>query len=631
MLRTSFFYKKIIIVLDNITNKCTENAVEDLIKNVQPYSLKFVFVLGSIEKLSLPKSGNDKPKIEIIEFKVDDIDEYAKKCQKKLSPEVLKEICEGSNGLPIMVDLMISNDDHCNREFYNEYIDKIFYDLKREDSNLALVIVYIALLSLVNTEIEVSFLTNFDNRINTNMRVLKKINSYSLIKYNEFKKTIKMHDIIRDYITYNIVQFSYYEDIKRLLFFYEKGKNIQSCSIYSVLLKRRDLSSYKNLIIKCIDESIQKEQYMFLISFGNHYFRDGNQNIKDDMYYKIAHGFILALLSVGDYPTAKRFFDNEGILISYAVEMGQLDLAIQLADLFHLQSMYDTAIYWFQIILSKINGTSNCDRNFEMTIDMKIAHSFRHIGCYSDAIIYYFRALEIANSLNSSKLILTINLELTIIYMSNPHLFAKETRYQNLEEMFTETLALINKNNDNAAKLLYYRNHTRYLISNSTPGNIPTQAKGQLEQAFLGYEKLKKRLIYTMYFELGEYYRFMQEHNKAIDNYCKAIDFSHKNGDKNLETMSYIGIILTEYDAIKFIYNNCKNEQINLLIKTIKISREHNLTINEMLANLILTILKREPIDEEMLSYLEHNGLEKNAIAFKAETFNPLCLQLFMM
>lgn len=630
LLKISIHCKKIIIIFDNVTNECIENSVENLIIRLQPISHKLVFILGSIEELTLPKLGNDKPKIEIQGFGSKEIDEYAKSCNKKLPSTTIKNIYDISNGLPIMIDLMISNDDYSNKDYYNKYIDKLFNNMEKEDCRLAKTAIYIALLSLVNSEVSISTLNNFDEKLIFNKSLLKRLHMFAIIKYNVDKKTIKMHDIVRDYLVYEIAKHNYYEDVKNIYLFYLNNNDLHNSSVYLILLKNKDIEQNKQLLIQCINSSIEQENYMYLISLGNHFFQNAHNPQKDELYYAIAHGYILSLLSVGDYPSAKKFSDEESLTVLDTINNNHISVSIQISDLYHLQSCYDISIELYNMILSKL-ADDEIDKKNIISCQFKKAHSFRHMGCYEEAINCYFQALKLAEETNNQNTIATINLELSVIYLSKPSLLQTDYRYTSLEELFSDTFNIVQKTNNETNKLLFYRNYSRFLISSSNEFNPPEEAKEKLELALKGYENLKKRLIYTMNFEFGEYYRCTHNHTQALSYYKKAIYFSKKNGDKNLETMSYLGIVLCEMDAKKFMFNKSKKEQIELLIKTIGVAEKYNLFINRLLAQTLLNVLQNDLIENDALQLLSKSGLEKTAEVLNNSYLDYSKLQLFMM
>ena len=624
----SLWYKKIVIIFDNITNECVENAVENIIKDLLPMSKKFCFILGSIEKLTLPKLGANKKQIEVVEFSDDEIVEYSKNCNKCLSFEDIKNILNSSNGLPIMVDLMISNNDYSNNELYNKYIYKLFSDLKKSDEVLSKTTIYIALLSLVNSTVSVKLLNSISYDFSVNNISLNKLHLFSLIKYNEKTKIIKMHDIIRDYLISEFSKQDYYYVIKNICSYYYKINDLYNCSVFSVLLRENDFGNYEKLLTQCVLKAIKEENYTYLISLGNHYF-DYNVLNKNNLYHIIAYGYILALLSIGDYPSAKMFADIEELSISSSIECNEFDLALQISDLYHLQSNYITAIDLYETILLYLD--SNKQLKYIINCETKIAHSYRHIGNYPEAIKHYYTAIKKATSINDFNTIILCNLELSVIYLSNPKYLKNEARYLNLDELFEHTNKLIIDNQNKISELLYYRNYARYLISKSNIDKYSNEIQNNLNKALLGYENLKKRLIYTMYFEFGEYYRFCKNTEKSLKNYKSAISFSKKNGDKNLETMSYLGIILLELSSKSFILNRNIDEQKELLSRIIGISEKYNLCINKTIASLLLSVLNKEQMNEDILKYLSVNGLEKTADTIKENNFRINNIQLFMV
>jgi Cdc6-like AAA superfamily ATPase len=78
-----FKSKLIVLVLDNINNIGLEKEIEDIIRTFASISNKFVFIVGSIEKLSLLNLINSKRNyIQLSVFEEKDIFEFAKKTLK---------------------------------------------------------------------------------------------------------------------------------------------------------------------------------------------------------------------------------------------------------------------------------------------------------------------------------------------------------------------------------------------------------------------------------------------------------------------------------------------------------------------------------------------------------------------
>lgn len=306
-----------------------------------------------------------------------------------------------------MVDLMISNNDYSNNELYNKYIYKLFSDLKKSDEVLSKTTIYIALLSLVNSTVSVKLLNSISDDFSVNNISLNKLHLFSLIKYNEKTKIIKMHDIIRDYLISEFSKQNYYYVIKNICSYYYKTNDLYNCSVFSVLLRENDFGNYEKLLTQCVIQAIKEENYTYLISLGNHYFEYNVLN-KNNLYHIIAYGYILALLSIGDYPSAKMFADIEELSISSSIECNEFDLALQISDLYHLQSNYITAIELYETIMLYLD--SNKQLKYIINCEAKIAHSYRHIGNYPEAIKHYYTAIKKATSINDFNTIILCNL-----------------------------------------------------------------------------------------------------------------------------------------------------------------------------------------------------------------------------
>ena len=627
MIRNLFLYKKLIIIFDNITNECLENTIENIISNLLPYSKKLVFIIGSVDYLTFPKLNINKSKIEITEFGKYEIEEYSINCGNKLTEDKLNNIVDISNGLPIIVDLMISNNSY---NFFNyvldKYIESLFNKIRTDNPYLSRVLLLLSLLSIVNSNVSLSLLNSVTKNTNINRKSVQELNSLSVIKYNEKDDTIKVHDIIRDYLVYEHAQRDYYDLIEQLVNYYKGIDDYASCSVYSILLEKEDYYKYKSIIKECIVNALDSENYAFLLAIGIHYFKSIPQE-DDNMFYLISYGYISALLSVGDYPSAKRFCDEKRLSLNGAVNENQIDLALEIANLHHLQSDYLVAIELYKVLL-KICIEDRSHNECIANCYLKIAHAYRHIADYINAQEFYFLAIK--NTKNKD-IIVSAYLELSVIYLFDSNLLKNDPNFKNMDDLFNKIKELLG-DDKNSLQLLYLRNYARYLLSKQDIHYYSDTILDYLNQALLGYEQLKKRLIYTMNFEFGEYYRMCSKNEKAIDYYRESLRFSYRNGDKNLETMSYIGIVLSELQCGIHYHTKTQNSQIELLVKCIDISDKHNLKINSLLAHVLLKYIKTNTLFEDEFQLLCKNNYNGMAILLK-KADNKLLnkIQLFMM
>lgn len=628
IIRNLFYYKKIIIIFDNITNECLENAVESIINSLLPYSKKLVFVVGSIDYLTFPKLNGSKIKIQVDEFGKSEIEEYSINCGNQLTEDNLNSIINVSNGLPILVDLMISNKSYnVFNEVLEKYIENLFNQIKLSDQYLAKILITLSLLSLVNSNVSLSLLNSISDEILVNRQSVQKLNMLSVIKYNEKEDSIKVHDIIRDYLVYEYAQRDYYDLIEQLVNYYIQKKDYDSCSVYSVLLNRKSYDKCKSIIKKCVEKAMETENYSYLLALGNHYFKS---IVPEDnsMFYLISYGYISALLSVGDYPSAKKFCDEKKLALTVAVDENQMDLALQIANLYHLQSNYLLAIDSYNILLG-LNNKSIKNNEYASNCYLKIAHAYRHMAEYDEAQKYYFLAIE--NTRNKA-VIITAYLELSVIYLFNNKLLNDNPYFDNLDELFDRAEKLLKEDNNHSLYLLYLRNYARYLISIDDNSQFIDTIFNCLNKALKGYEQLKKRLIYTMNFEFGEYYRRLCDNEKSIEYYNISLFFSYRNGDKNLETMSYIGIILSELQCGIHYFTKSKKEQIELLVKCIELSDKHHLKMNSILSHILLKYINTNSFSDNEYQLLSQINLKKVAMILKNRDNKALnTVQLFMM
>ncbi len=613
---------KLIIILDNINNKGSRKDIENVIEFYHGHRPNDVFIIGSIKRFNTFKYTVED--VEILPFKEKEIALLAFKKNKKVSEANLKNLFAISQGLPIFLNFILNN-------YNNENIsDKILLLSMKEyfietlsglsDDSLEL-LKCASFFSISKVELSYNLLRelgyeNIENKIS-------ELKQYSLVIINPTLNTFKIHDQVSDII----IEYYYKqtEEINsRIAKYYKKYENNREYVLHTLV---SDLLIYEyNYVINIINEELEKDNYAFLISVGQLIKKFDRScyiaNQIPDLYNIITYTHLYAIMGIGDYIDAANFVKNFSKMpysfssIVNVESQIEFDFHFLWADLDHLQNKYTMAIQNFEILKAKAESL-----NFVKSIPKctwGIAHSYRHQGKFLSKAYEYYCACELeARKYNQKKyLIKSLNGKMCINLVWNNMSF-------NYDEVINEIYAIAG--NDETLKdtiystkkyqSIYYRKIKRY-----------TDAIVCIKEALSWYESIGKRLIYNLYFELGEYYRDLEDYNDAFKNYGKSLEFANKNLDKNLLTQSRLAILLTEIGANHFYYNKSLECQLEEIISIIEICEDCDLQYNKIQAEIVLLYLKGENTSNylDYTKYLESNNLIQESNIYKNLSQNTI-------
>lgn len=602
-LRKAFvFYKRIIIIIDNVNTPGLEKELENIIKLFFSVSPKFYFVIGSIKELNLVGLLNISHKnIELSNFEEDDVREFMSHNYPQINCNILADILKISEGLPILVNLYlkgIKENGVCNSNIpVKKYVHEIVTNLSDNELELTQVI---ALLSITKASIPIELL----NYIISDYKVsdIVALEDNALIEYHPIKREIKMHEIFRDIINSSyIIQEQKY--ILKLFKYFKENSTEYESAYYAILVE--DIKT-KDLIIPTIEKAILSENYSFLLLFGEHIknifgLQTKIGNVSNETFYTILLGYLEGLIGIGDYPAAKEIIDKCALTIRENSTLTQLKLSLVIANLYHLQNQYQEAIASYELLINEINHAE--DRNvmckYEATCLWGIAHSYRHEGLnYALAELYYREAIETAKTTNQRSIMLKCYFELVTIYILQNKQDAASLELDVINKIFTE----LPTDQYVYTRIAYNKICARYMRvfnSDSTVDDLEL-----LQVVLKEYELQKKRLQYNTFFDIGEYYRHQSEYERAIENYSISLNFSRKNHDKNLDTMSRLGLILC---TIAQKLND--DSTIELLRDIEKECIENHLYTNKVFAELILDSLCNNKLSQESRNNLKYIGI----------------------
>lgn len=602
-LRKAFvFHKRIIIIIDNVNTPGLEKEIENIIKIFYSVSPKFCFIIGSIRDLNLLGLLNISYKdIELLNFEEDDIKEFIHHNYPIVDCNILADILKLSEGLPILVNLYLKgfkeNGALDNNIQVKKYVHQITENLPEKELRIAQ---SIALLSITKTNIPIELLRCVISDFNEDE--IANLESNALIEYHPIKHTIKMHEIFRDYInSFYIMQEQDY--ILKVYKYFKENSTEYESAYYAILVEDIDT---KDLVIPTVEKAISNENYSFLLLFGEHIkntfgFQSKAANISKEAFYTVIWGYLEGLIGVGDYPAAKEIIDRCALTIRQHSTPIQLKLSLLIANLYHLQNQYQEAIGAYEILLSEINSIDHKKifSKYEAKCLWGIAHSYRHEGLkYTLAELYYREAIKSAQKTNQRSIILKCHFELVTIYILQNNQNAANIELDSIEKIFKD----LPSNEYVYTRIAYKKIRARYI---RVFGISTTEDDLELlESALKEYEIQKKRLQYNTFFDIGEYYRHHKQYVKAIENYTIALNFSMKNHDANLITMSRLGLILCSMSL------KLKEDSIFDLLKDIlKECIENHLHTNIVFTKLILDIVQDNKLSQETQNNLKYIGI----------------------
>lgn len=616
---------KIIIVIDNVNNAGLSKDIEAVIDTFFAYSQRYCIIVGSIEKqpfLNITKQDLIKY-IELPVFGEADLFDFARKNAKGVPFSYLSKVLDFSEGLPVFISLLLSNDVDVLSDItfdgqrMDRYLGRIIDDL---DDTLHTLALYIGFLSITNSVLDVHLLKDIGVDLPPNC--FEKLENYALIEYDSEKETVKMHELFRNYIC------RYFGSAKSIVTsiyeYYCHTGSIFEQAYYLIML---DIDATDTTISTAVKQAISCENYAFLIMLGEHYKRMydwhyATSNLSEDMFLMIIYGYIEGLIGVGNYPAAQEVIDKCKVPARSPKSDIQFLFSLTTAQLYHLQNQYELAIASYEILLTHTQ-THNKFNKYESKCLWGIAHSLRHEGKDLDtAIMYYDQSIEAATRLNrKSEIIKSMREKLTILLCRNQMEEAKV-----LHKKICLLIKGLPKDGYVATRLSFLKTEVTYMRAIGDK-NAPLQYR-LLLKVYSSYKKQRKRLQYNINFLFGEYYRKKGHITLAKENYTTALTFSRKNHDRNLETLSQIALILCGIAADQ---NEISNFE-KILVDCIITCEECNLHTNRLLGEVILAYIQGKAVDESIVLELERLRYEALAYVAKHLSIESLdSLDLYLM
>lgn len=617
--------KKIYIVLDNINNAGLSKEIEGIIDVFLTHSPNFRIIVGSIEKqpflniMDIHEFGY----IELPTFNEADIFDFAKRNSKSISTEYFKTILDFSDGLPIFVSLLLNNDVTVlssityDKDRMDNYLGRIIDDL---DNSLCLIAQYIGFLSVTKPIFNCHDLKEFDIDLPTGC--FEKLESCSLIEFDSKAQTIKMHELFRDYICR---RFCSRTDIIQKIYEYYCRIDQEYEQIYYLIMIEDEARD--QTIIHGIQNAIQEENFAFLLMVGEHYKRlyDWNpvvSNMSEETFLSVVHGYLEGLIGVGNYPAAREVIDRCKISSRAPKTDLQFRFSMLTAKLYHLQNHYEESIAVYSILLDDTRNNKAFEK-YEAKCLWGIAHSYRHQGKELDlAVSFYNESIRAAKRLGrKSEVIMGMREKLTILMCRR-----QKTAARKLYRKIAVEVNGLPQDGYSGTKASFLKSKAQYLaIIEDDHYDLQYEI---LSKVLADYKAQRKRLQYNLYFQIGEYFRRLENIGLAKENFEVALSFSKKNLDHNLETLSQVALIICDICSNGLELKSTEAD----IISCIETCQQYDLNTNKLLAEMLLAYVQGTCVDGAIVSEFTRLGYKSGINACRKMGYDSLHqLDLFLM
>lgn len=540
-------HTKILIIHDSSASFLLSTF--EFIDTLQTLDSNIFFIVASC---NFPKSYKT---IKLTRFSKKEILLMAKEYKLQINDDIANSILKYSNGLPILISLILKNYKITNKiselnssDQYIRYICNCF-------STQALdLLKNISFYNIQNEKINFQlFRKIFDSYTIDNIRTLEK---NGIIKIEN--KTISINEYIAETIRkiYDNERYFYFN-----LFIENKNfirYDVKKYIIF-ILCFNKKIINETDLIIQLLN-LFKEKNYMYISNLYKILIEEENLNIyydtkvfKDHLTYFYFH----SLLELGEYNKAYNFVEKEwpsGFIIQSTIDDLAFDFNFDMADLYHYKGDFQETITQFQLIE---NSSSKYNK---LKCQWGIAHCYRHMGSYEDLLL----SLDISNKIDE---LISSNDKYFSLYLRNKmsiiliNLFLKNVNY-NYQSVFDELIAKAKQINEikyvqeikNSRQMANYYKVIKNDLSKSY--EILSNAINDLECK--GY-----RIKYDYYFEIAEVIRkqliTVNKINKIEEcnnYYQKALLFSQYSSDISLQTVTNIGIIIFNIQLKKISLND---------------------------------------------------------------------------
>lgn len=559
--------KGVVIILDEIYNDEQMRIVEAFIMRYFQFRPQDTFIIGSHEKtLSYHLTYRH---LEILKFTLDDLMVLAKAHSVELKENEGVQLFELSDGIPLFAYLLLRYYDKENGLCEDDLIEYLNRELIPHLSTREKQLLYeLSILNLSVDLLTIDFIQKFDSKIKESDMLT--LDSKGLLRYQSKSKEVLMSKFqTKQYmcliknttnISYALYKFYKQNSVHHFALMYlllsdfdeeDEPYFVENIELY---LNNKDILTLSIILTPSINMSIDIK------------------HTHPKIYLKYVYVCISMLSSCGNYLKAKEFINQlvvDGTLIKrFDSDLNdeEFEFYFQWADVLHLLNDYDEAIDIIEHLTTQAENRNETKR-LPKLYWMK-AHCLRHQWKTPDESLNYYRmSEEISHTLGISEYIIrSLHGKICISLIRNDMTFDFISAFRELDEIY--------ETEPEKWRQYLYTTYKYKSIYQRLNGN-KAQALEYLKKSLDGFISIGKRNIYDVYFEYGEFYRYYKDFANSIEHYRICLDFSSKNMDYNLQSLSELGIVLCElkdgkendetiHDKLLNIQKKSKDKQLHL-------------------------------------------------------------------
>lgn len=568
--------KRIVLMFDEIQNSLQISLIEEFIESYLRFRPQDTFFIGSNKKnLSYQLTYQF---IEILKFDKEELFILAKAYNVHLREEESTKLFELSQGIPVYAYLLLRyyniEKQLCKDNLIDYLNEKILNNLNMREKEI---ISKIALMSKQSDKISYDCLS----RVIPNFSYieLKSLENKAIVQIDHHSKVVFILPIIADQV---LLHFNDKVFAKNLYAFHKQKQNDALAIMYLLLSDDIDEEDV-NFFHRTIDYFLENNDMLSLYhAFSICVELDTDIFHKCSFIYrKYCFSCITMLLSCGKYKQAENIFKTftfntcSFLTSKEPLIEEQFKFYFLWADTKHLLNCYSEAIS----ILDQLIECSKPNEYILCQLYWMRAHCLRHQWKNIPESLYFYNLCnELSQKHNRTEYIIrSIHGMICISFITSNDTFDYENKFSELEAIYKETGELWD---------IYKYNTLKYksIFERVRNGNF-IEAENLLNKSLEGYEKIKRRNIYDVYFEFGELYRFWGKYKKAVLFYTKCLEFAQNNSDYNLHSLAQLGIILCQIRTGEKISKNSLREELQTISLT---AESKELFLNKLYSKIIM-------------------------------------------
>lgn len=584
------FNSRLVLLFDGIHIQEQMYLVEEFATQYLSLRTKDTLVIGTHQRFLSYQHNYDH--MEILKFEKSHLMILAEVHKADLDERTKIQLYEITDGIPLFAYLLLKEGKAKElegkqdlRNIYAYLKEYVISSLSRDEQ---CALEKIALLTLSVSEIRKNEMKLID--LVGKEDIVLRLSEKGLIYYSKARNQITIPKAIAKLV---IVCASEHDVLCVQLYKYYKSIQKNHFAVLYLLLSEQN-NGLDNKFIECnLREWIEKRDILSMaiaLEPTIEFIYDVKSN-HTNVYVLYLYSCIYMLSSCGEYPRAKDLLNQlqiDGMIIqSYGVALNKDNFKLHFiwADIEHLLNNYNIAIDIINSLIINSEKFGEFER-LPQLFWMK-AHCLRHQARdLSESYAMYQQSEKIAlQQSNSEYVIRTLHGQICISLIQLNLEFNFEKVFTRLDQIYIDEPKKWEAYQYNTFK---YKSIYCRLWGKQ---NAEKKALDLLQKAFDGFVNIRKRNIYDVHFEFGEYYRFYNQFDKSLQHYQRCVEFAKHNTDYNLESLAQLGIILISIEQ-----GNHGNTE--LLLEIIRESQLRDLNLSIHYARYILNKIKTNSHNE---------------------------------